>query len=86
MARRTKTAGDKAIPITTTLSHTLWEKAQQQRIVWSEALRRGVTMILSEKGDEDYINPLMQQRKIAALAAKIEELSQENEKLRSAQK
>lgn len=86
MPRRFKTAGDKAIPITTTISHTLWEKAQKNKIVWSEALRRGVTSILAEKGDEDYLNPLQLQRKIAAMAAKLEELSQENENLRSVQK
>lgn len=77
--------GEGSITITTTISRTLWDKAHN-KIAWSEALRRGVTAILSEKGDEDYINPLMQQRKIAVLAAKIEELSHENEKLRSVQK
>lgn len=86
MPRRFKSAGDKVIPVTTTLSHSLWEKAQKNKIVWSEALRRGVTGILAEKGDEDYLNPLQQSRKISALVAKIEELVAENEKLRGGAK
>ena len=71
--------------ISTTISRTLWEKARHHNIMWSEALRRGVTTILAEKGDEDYLNPLQQSRKIAALVDKIEQLVQENEKLRMVQ-
>ena len=71
--------------ITTTISDSLYEKAHR-KIGWSEALRRGVTTILAEKGDEDYINPLQLQRKIAALVERLEELSQENEKLRGMKK
>lgn len=83
MARQKTNGG--SITITTTISRALWDKAHNQ-MAWSEALRRGVTAILAEKGDEDYINPLQQQRKIAALVSKIEELVQENEKLRGVQK
>ena len=86
MARRQKAIGDKVIAVTTTINHTLWEKAQKHNIMWSEALRRGVTGILAEKGDEDYLNPLQMQRKIASMAELLNNLSEENAKLRGLKK
>lgn len=70
------------ITISTTINRHLWEKAKEKHITWSEALRVGVTTILSQQGDEEFINPMQQQRKIIALVNKIEELVEENEKLR----
>jgi hypothetical protein len=67
--------------ITTTINHNLWVKAHK-KISWSEALRVGITTILSQLGDEEYINPLQQQRKIEKLALKVQDLIEENNKLR----
>ena len=78
MVRRQTTDG--SITITTTISRTLYDKAHN-KIQWSEALRRGLITILAEQGDEDYINPLQLQRKMAAILNKLEETSQENYKL-----
>lgn len=82
---RRRTAGG-IHPVTTTISHTLWEKAIEKNVTWAEALRRGLTTILSELGDPEYINPLMQQRKIEVLARKVQELSDENNTLRGVKK
>lgn len=68
--------------ITTTINHNLFVKAHK-KIGWAEAMRVGITTILSQRGDEDYINPMQQQRKIEILVRRLEELSAENEKLRS---
>jgi len=70
-----------SITITTTISQELYNKAHR-KIAWSEALRRGVISILQEKGDEDYINPQQQAKKIAQLSRMIEELSQENNRIK----
>jgi len=67
--------------ISTTVSRTLWEKAQQFQISWAEALRVGLTTILAQKGDEDYLNPMQLQRKIEQINAKLSEVSQEKNKL-----
>jgi len=78
------------ITITTTINRSLYDKCHNEKgeltIKWSEAIRRGITSILSERGDEQYLNPLQLQRKITALVDRLEELSQENEKLRKVQK
>jgi len=74
--------------ITTTVNHYLYSKCYNEKgyltIVWAEALRRGITAILSERGDPEYENPLQLQRKIASLALKLQELSDENNRLRGA--
>lgn len=67
------------ITISTTISQHLWKKAKENNIGWSEAMRRGITSILSEIDKTgEYINPMQQSEKIEKLINKIEELAQEN--------
>ena len=75
--------GSGTITLTTTISLELWSEAKKADIKWSEALRRGVSMLLSNKGVEGYDNPLNLQRKIENLVKKLEIVVKENEELRS---
>lgn len=67
-----------SVTISTTVGVTLWQKAKNHNISWSEAMRVGLSNILSEKGDESFINPKQQQIKIEKLVNKLEELAEEN--------
>lgn len=69
------------ITISTTISRPLWDKARKYNIGWSEALRVGLTFLLSKREDGDYQNPMQMERKIEALATRLNEMAQENYKL-----
>jgi hypothetical protein len=70
-----------SVTISTTISPELWIKCQEKSISWAEALRIGVTYILSKSGDEDYNNPLQMERKIESLASRLQDLMLEKQEL-----
>lgn len=69
------------ITISTTINRELWDKAHG-KVQWSEALLIGVTHLLNRGGDETYLNPLQQDRKIEKLALLLDEYSRELDTLR----
>jgi hypothetical protein len=75
-----KKHSDGTIHISTTISLPLWQKAQQYNIKWSEALRVGVTFILSDV-DEEFKNPLQLKRKIEVLADLLDKSNKERAEL-----
>jgi hypothetical protein len=70
-----------SITISTSVSPELWTKAQEHGISWAEALRVGLSFILSKIGSKEYQNPLNYERKIESLALKLQEFAQEKEAL-----
>ena len=70
------------ITISTTIGVELHKQAQENGVSWAEALRRGITLILSEKTDDLYQNPMQQRIKIEALVARLEEVSQKYNELK----
>lgn len=71
-----------AIMISTTISPILWEKAQKSGISWAEAMRIGITSLLSKEGDQTFINAAQQERKIENLALLLSQYSADLEKIR----
>ena len=67
--------------ITTTVTRRLYDKAKENKIGWSEALRVGIGVILAEKGDVEYCGELNIFRKIERMALRYDEKVQEVEKL-----
>jgi hypothetical protein len=80
--KRKKRKSIGAITISTTINQELWNKANEHSISWAEALRVGMTSILSRiEGEDEFNNPFQQQEKILNLINKLEELTQENYRL-----
>ena len=70
-----------SITISTTVSRELYDKAHN-KISWSEALRIGLTYLISKMDDtSEYRNPLQLERKIEELSTKITEIATEKTEL-----
>lgn len=69
--------------ISTTLNLFLWHKAQKYGIKWSDALRRGISLMIDEieNNDGEFTNPKNYKEKIAKLSSKLEEFARLNEQL-----
>jgi len=78
---RRRNASGGSITISTTVSRPLWDAAQEAGLQWSECLRIGVTYLLSKGGDDRFQNPMQMERKIAALAQRIQEVADEKSAL-----
>lgn len=63
------------IVISTTIDAELWRKAKNYNIMWSEALRVGIGVILSERGDSSYNGQVNVLRKIRAFQERLQEMS-----------
>lgn len=60
--------------VSTSVSNELYDLAKKHNIKWSEALRRGISLILSEEGVEGYTNKLNTERRLVDLINKLEKL------------
>lgn len=70
-----------SVTITTSLGKELHERAILNEISWAEALRVGITYLLSQKGDDNYKNRVQLERQVQNLAVKLSEVAQEKEEI-----
>ena len=70
------------VHITTTITTDLMQKAADNHIKMSEALRVGVGVLLAEKGDDSYTGALNIYRKLNKYRELLEHTSQELENLK----
>jgi len=63
------------ITISTTIGIELHRTCQENGISWAEALRRGASSMLSEKGDPHFQNPRQQEQRMHFYITKVKELT-----------
>ncbi len=79
MLKRNRSEGN--ITISTTLSRELWDLAREKEIKWSEALRRGISIMLSDDDVVMYQTPLQMKRRLEEMSRKFDDMMLEKEKL-----
>ena len=72
--------------ISTTITDELAEKARSHQIKWSEALRVGIGVILSDRGDDSYIGGINVYRKVNRLAELLQETQNKLSEFQEARK
>lgn len=74
--------GRGCITISTTIAQDLHKKSIDLDLSWSEALRIGLTYMISKAdGETEYRNPIQLERRISELVEKLESVAQEKARL-----